>query len=291
MNESDHPEPHSAAAHSSTGGGGTMSDRAAPIVDNPGRPPMPGDRQTVMEALGSVDGQDDQAEGNVMTPTPTNPSLPAMDSLSADPTSHGRLQPRDQSTDGTGTVPDTPRPAQTGGGIDGYVRLVVAYTAPGGTTPAEGDGAKAGDAAGLSVKSARVVRSGLAKPELPGAWHYQALVDDRRVGFGTLPDLLEVRGIAPPDDPDAGHSFALLDHASFVVRIPTHEVTLTELERLTVELTEGEPHTDTSVPEMTIQEQAAAADRPIPTTIAVLEGIDLSSLDRSDIADLQEHLR
>jgi hypothetical protein len=86
---------------------------------------------------------------------------------------------------------------------EGYVRLLCEVD--------DGD---------LRIVGASVVDGPLIRPELTGHLAYQVLVHGRVVAAGAFDDLAHQRGIAPPDQPELGHSRARLETYQFTVRVP-----------------------------------------------------------------------
>lgn len=146
---------------------------------------------------------------------------------------------------------------------EGYLRLVIEV-----------------DDGELRLVDAAVVDGPLVQPDLTGLMAYEALVRGRRVAADAFDDLSRQRGLAPPDDPSAGHSVADVSRYQFVARIPRSEVTAEELADLDITLLRPARATQLA------EDAAAGAAEPLedaavrsgeepPEVIGRLRGIDL----------------
>lgn len=143
----------------------------------------------------------------------------------------------------------------------------------------------------LSVVGARIVDGPLLQPDPTGELFYQAVIGDRRIGVGGLPDLEEERGFAPEDDPAAGHGIAPSDGNEFVVRIPRQDITAEELDELEIELVRPSETSASPAPGQTLEAAAAEEGRDAPEVVARLHGIDLGQTPDDQVEALRRRLR
>jgi hypothetical protein len=145
----------------------------------------------------------------------------------------------------------------------------------------------------LRIVGASVVDGPLIRPELTGHLAYQVLVHGRVVAAGAFDDLSHQRGIAPPDEPELGHSRARLDTYQFTVRIPRAELTVEDMADAEIELVRPATTTELAddvarAPGTSFSDAATDAGHEPPQLVARLAGLDPAMLPDDVVTQLRE---
>jgi hypothetical protein len=159
---------------------------------------------------------------------------------------------------------------------EGYVRLLCEVD--------DGD---------LRIVGASVVDGPLIRPELTGHLAYQVLVHGRVVAAGAFDDLAHQRGIAPPDQPELGHSRARLETYQFTVRVPRAELPIEDLAEVEIELVRPATTTELAddvahTPGASFADAATDAGHEPPQLVARLTGLDPAVLPDEVVSQLSE---
>jgi hypothetical protein len=159
---------------------------------------------------------------------------------------------------------------------EGYVRLLCEVT---------------GDE--LRIVGASVVDGPLIRPELTGHLAYQVLVHGRVIAAGAFDDLSHQRGIAPPDQPELGHSTTRLETYQFTVRVPRAELQIEELAEVEIELVRPATTTELAddvarTPGSSFADAATDAGHEPPQLVARLTSLDPAMLPDEVVTQLRE---
>lgn len=145
----------------------------------------------------------------------------------------------------------------------------------------------------LHIVDASMVEGPLVRPELTGHLAYQVLLHGRVIAAGAFDDLSHQRGLAPPEQPELGHSTTRLDTYQFTVRIPRAELTAEELADVQIELVRPATTTELAddvahTPGADFAAAATDAGHDPPELVARLTGVDPAALPDHLVTRLRE---
>lgn len=149
----------------------------------------------------------------------------------------------------------------------------------------------------MSVTNAALVEGPLlVEPDLTGDLVYQAMIGQRQVAAGAMPELGYAIALPPPDDESRGHHFRKLSTFDFSVRIPRGEIALDDLADLHIELFRPTRTTQlsTDLPRAlgeSFERAASESGVDLPEVVARLDGVSVADMPQEAAEMLRAALR